>query len=995
MTSRFALPSPGRETRPAASTAVAKSWRRVTAIALSQAVLAAALLCVAQPCQAQFDWLSGKPQEAARLKNEANALNEKQRYAEALPVIEKSVGLERELYGEQDARLLNGLHVLAYTYYKLARYQDALPVEERRLRLSVSVLGEKHPDAISGLRDVAIAYQNVYGDGYKRSLPLLEKALRLRTEVLGEQHQSTLTLMTDVANAYAFTGRGADALAVYEKELRITSAAFGPTDERTQSALLVVAIAYSNMGREAEALPIFERGWRASVAKKGEKSRDSVFSLVRLAASYARLNRNAEALKLMQRAMQLRKEVFPAKDRETIYFIEILAGIYLNLGRAAEALPLFAEAAKLNAEDAGQQSSITSRSMAYCHEQLGNLEEARKVYRRLLQSRTEVLGAGHPDTIMSLADLARVERSLGHEAQARALYERAIPAIETLRANGDLSPENRQALFAQWAGAYKAYAGLLVAAGNNIESFRLAELSKARTLLESTAMRYADQSTVLSAEEREKAQSFERRIAKLSDAIVAESGRAERRLVLEADKNQAIAEFAAYRRELAGKHPKYAQLNDVKVLGSDAGRAVLPDGALFVSYVLDGDRLIVFTLSKDDLQAQALEAITALAQTIETYRRLISRPDGVLAGEERAWRLPDGSYTVASSQPGPDATPVKDPQEIGLYLGQRLLEPLAQRLSGWKQLIISADGALAVLPFETLPVAGKPLIADHDVSYVQSVSMLALLRSRDEDYRRRGERKERKDLLAMGNAIYEAEPGGQGPRGAGPAQDRAAAGLDLGKMLSRNAGDARGVERIFKLMHARWPNLPGTGTEIANVAQIFGAGQATIFTRQDATEAKLLQLNSQHALTEFRYLLFSAHGFLSVEEPALSALVLSQVNKAPGTDGYVTAAKWPGYELASDLVVLSACETGLGKIVQGEGVMGLPYALYVAGNKNTLLSLWPVFDEGTAEFMTAFFTKLKAGMTQSAALSETKREFIAGSRFPAPAYWAPFILYGY
>jgi hypothetical protein len=103
MTSRFALPSPGRKIRYAASAAVAMSWHCAAAIALSRAVLACALLCLAQPCRAQFDWLSGKPQEAARLKNEANALNEKQRYAEALPLVEKSVSLERELYGRRCA----------------------------------------------------------------------------------------------------------------------------------------------------------------------------------------------------------------------------------------------------------------------------------------------------------------------------------------------------------------------------------------------------------------------------------------------------------------------------------------------------------------------------------------------------------------------------------------------------------------------------------------------------------------------------------------------------------------------------------------------------------------------------------------------------------------------------------------------------------------------------------------------------------------------------
>ncbi len=92
--------------------------------------------------------------------------------------------------------------------------------------------------------------------------------------------------------------------------------------------------------------------------------------------------------------------------------------------------------------------------------------------------------------------------------------------------------------------------------------------------------------------------------------------------------------------------------------------------------------------------------------------------------------------------------------------------------------------------------------------------------------------------------------------------------------------------------------------------------------------------------------------------------------------------------------MLSACNTGVGKVVQGEGVMGLSYALYVAGNKNTVLSLWPVVDESTALFMTRFFERLKSGMPQTQALGETKREFLKHPQFNKPAFWAPFVMYG-
>src|SRR5262249_31998138 len=147
----------------------------------------------------------GKPAEAEKLKRDANALNGEQRYDKALPLIQKAVNLEREAYGDEDARRLGGLRALGYTYHKLALYRHALRVDEQRLRLSVKVLGEKHPDSITALRDAGISYGNADGhDG--RALPLLERALRLRTEVSGEQDVETLAVMADVANVYFFGG---------------------------------------------------------------------------------------------------------------------------------------------------------------------------------------------------------------------------------------------------------------------------------------------------------------------------------------------------------------------------------------------------------------------------------------------------------------------------------------------------------------------------------------------------------------------------------------------------------------------------------------------------------------------------------------------------------------------------------------------------------------------------------------------------------------------
>ena len=140
-------------------------------------------------------------------------------------------------------------------------------------------------------------------------------------------------------------------------------------------------------------------------------------------------------------------------------------------------------------------------------------------------------------------------------------------------------------------------------------------------------------------------------------------------------------------------------------------------------------------------------------------------------------------------------------------------------------------------------------------------------------------------------------------------------------------------------------------------------------------------------------MLFSTHGALAAD-PSLSSLVLSQVNLDPTTDGYVTASEWERYSLRSELVVLSACDTGVGKAAAGGGLMGLPFAQVAAGNQNALVTLWPVADAATAECMTRFFKRLTEGQAQARALAAVKREFIDHPPYSHPRFWAGFVLCG-
>ena len=172
----------------------------------------------------------------------------------------------------------------------------------------------------------------------------------------------------------------------------------------------------------------------------------------------------------------------------------------------------------------------------------------------------------------------------------------------------------------------------------------------------------------------------------------------------------------------------------------------------------------------------------------------------------------------------------------------------------------------------------------------------------------------------------------------------------------------------------KWVNLPGTGKELDQVSTVFNDKE--IIRGRNASETNLKTLDKNGNLSEYKYLLFATHGLFVPERPELSSIVLSQ-GLDKHNDGYVTVGEWMGYNLNSDLVYLSACESGLGEYQAGEGIVGIPYALTIAGNKDTVMSLWKVNDEATAEFSASFFKKLSEGQSEVKALNDTKREFLS------------------
>lgn len=314
-----------------------------------------------------------------------------------------------------------------------------------------------------------------------------------------------------------------------------------------------------------------------------------------------------------------------------------------------------------------------------------------------------------------------------------------------------------------------------------------------------------------------------------------------------------------------------------------------------------------------------------------------------------------------------------------------LVAPIAGRIKGKKQLIIVPDDALAFLPFEALRgPEGRYLVQDFSVGYAQSASILELLK-------RRSFAPGRKPMLAFGGAVYEQ-----------PTNNREVVNTkeqlrELEKEVGARIASRGSLKDAYaSLGVTTWNNLPGTLSEVKGLAAVVSG--ATILSGAEVSENRVKALSASGELARYQVLHFATHGLVVPQLPELSALVLSQNNRETGEDGYLRMEEIAGLKLQADFVNLSACETGLGKIYGGEGVVGLTQAFILAGANGLSASLWQVADDSTAKFMVALYDLVqKKGVSYSQGVNEVKRRFIAGEfgdGYRAPYYWAPFVYYG-
>ena len=703
-----------------------------------------------------------------------------------------------------------------------------------------------------------------------------------------------------------------------------------------------------------------------ALADRGSSNRDAEAN----EQSYARaLECHTEALKL-SRAL---------KDRRIeAYVLQELGSVSSSLNRKIEAKNFYRRALALSRMTSDRRGeAISMDSLGTIAASLGQKEEALQYLRKAL-----VLSQAAGDLAResaTLFHLAHVNRDAGDLTEARRFIESAIEIVESLRSRV-ISQDYRADYFASARDYYELLLDVLTRWNKKsrqpdfvADTFRISEQARARILLDSIKEAHLNLREGVDAE-------LLNQERKLGEMLDAEAGRlAQLRVAGKKDEvGQASNELrrltTAYdeiRARMKAQSPRYASLTQPEALAmSDVQSRLLDHDTMLLEYLLSDDRSYLWAITRDDAEVFELPARVQIEEAARVFYKLLitNQPVSGQTFDQQQLRI-----ATAHAQLPAAATALSD----------MVLRPVADRLHR-KRLLIVADGALQYVPFQALTVPAKPgeesppLLLDHEVINEPSASVLVLVAD-DATQRLVAPN----SVMVYADPVFEARDPRVKARSAADLQARAA---DKDKQLQevlRDVGFAEG---------SSIPALPASREEahaIISVAPWRSGREALNF---DANRASINETD----LSQYRIVHFATHGFVDYQHPELSGLVLSMVDENGNPqDGFLRMHDIYNLKLPVDLVVLSACNTGLGKEIKGEGLIGLTRGFMYAGARGVVASLWKVDDDATAELMKHFYAGMfQKGLTPAAALRDAQLSLRAQKRWELPYYWAAFVIQG-
>nr|VFJ60188.1 MAG: Tetratricopeptide repeat-containing protein [Candidatus Kentron sp. DK]VFJ61298.1 MAG: Tetratricopeptide repeat-containing protein [Candidatus Kentron sp. DK] len=948
------------------------------------------------------------------------------RHEEAEPLHVRALKISERVLGAEHPNTLKTLNNLAGLYRAQGQYGEAEPLIVRVLETSERVLGTEHLDTLRSLNNLAELYR---AQGrYVKAEPLHLRAFASYERVLGVGHPDTLTSLGNLALLYYQQGHYGEAEPLYVRTLEGRERVLGTEHPDTLLSLNNLATLYESQGRYGKAEPLLVRILENREQVLGVEHPDTLLSLNNLALLYYRQGRYAEAEPLYVRALESYKRVLGAEHPLALTSLNGLASLYTAQGRYAEAEPLFVRALENYERIVGVEHSDTLRSLnnlAELYKVQGRYGDAEPLVVRALEGRERALGAEHPETLGSLNNLAELYRAQARHREAESLffqtlenYERVLGAEhpDTLgtQLNLIVAYIKNQKIPLALRELRRMDSRLQGFVGAQLDS-TLSEQVRRQWLRSESALQHAV-FTLAVAEfvpEDVRMQALElaadvllrwKRLAGEADALVARLARV--------GTDPQI-------RELAGKLARErAELSRLMNLPEDKYDRKAVERTLAGVEELEV-RLAGLSRSYQEHRARRRVDWRQVRAAMPGKSALLSlrvfSPLDFKTGEAGELRLL-GMVIPAESGDGADIL-IKDlgpmstvaegfarlrtteSRNAAAKFYATLFGKLDAELAEYQHLYIAPDGILDLVAFSRLVLP--------DGRYWTQRQVLHQVRTgRDLLPREPVQGMETGGLLAIGGVDYEHYSSSTSATAGKASRNKAGKGAspetDTGsELLAMNARLRSERGGFLALNH--------TDLEVMAIGQFARAqrwGEADIWLGEEANEAKLKKL-----VRSPRVLHMATHGFFleqktpNTQRPmALSGLALAGANRAlegklgpDGEDGILYAMEARDLNLqGTELVTLSACNTGKGEVDYSEGVYGLTRAFRIAGARNIMMTLWPVDDALGAEFMKEFYVEWLARPNQSPAevLHRTRLVWINSEdeRRRDPRYWAPYVL---
>lgn len=923
--------------------------------------------------------------QAFRLFAEAGALRQRgdgasvsqavEKYEQALPLW-RIAGNKRK-----EAETLSNLGYLYYNYFgdslKAREYheQEAPLQHELRDEFSEAIAWNNLGYAYKSLGDLSKAEESV------------NKSLQLH-RIAGRQKNVGVELDT-LGMIYQKQGKWEQAIDHCQQALAIFREIKNAHD--ISVALGVLGDIYADLADYSRALDYSSQA--LEVARSANDHLQVMAGLNDVANRYYYLQEYEKALVFYTQAVDLARQL-----RNRLYegvILTSLGNLYKKLGDNLKAREAYEKALHLTQFTANSQAEGVARKelglMAYLSgdKQKGKtmVETALSLARAAQHRRGE---------IMALNDLALVERYDGNFDRARAYLEKAIGLAESLRTN-----VIDQTLRASWRASlqmlYESYIDLLMSTRSEkdvITALQASEQSRARSLLEMLAESRADIYQGVEPGLLQKEQSLRQRLNAKAAARDNLANRRQSAGSAEFISRQIVElteELKEVERQVRSSSPRYAALTQPRPLNVVEIQSLLDDSDVLLEFAFGEKQGWMWALTPGAVASYQLPPRQDIeAATRKFYARLTARqPKNKESSIQYAARVAEADAKF---------------QTEASALSRMLLAPIASKLNlEWKgkRLVIVASGTLDYLPFAALPVppvpvAGAkaaegyhPLIAEHEIVNLPSASVLAAIRRESA-----GRRKAARTLAILADPVFDAND----PRVVMAARKRESGGKLVANVRSAEGSSSSTAINPELMRSARsfnragFSQLPFTGKEADAIAAFIPKAKLLKATGFKANRATA----TSGELARYRIVHFATHGLLNSEHPELSGLVLSLVDEdGAAQDGFLRMHEIYNLQLPADVIVLSACQTALGKEIKGEGLVGLTRGFMYAGAERVVASLWQVDDLATSELMKRFYRgMLQDGMRPAAALRAAQIEMMKQKRWASPYFWAGFTVQG-